>query len=116
MPSFLFLHDLGTKQLNNLVKHLRANGPVTREHGLVGHMPAITYLLEVISDAMHFIQNFAKCYGILQPAAWSGRASNPPIYLPASLNYKIVHSKYVEACQLKDTHIRYLAYNSFVNM
>ena len=102
-----------TKQLKNLQ---RANGPVPREHGLVGHMPATTYPFEVISDAAHFIRNFAECYGIPQPAAQSGRASNPPIYLPASLNYKIVHSKYVEACQLKDTHVRFLAYKSFVNM
>ena len=113
---FLFLHDLGTKQLKNLQKHLRANGPVPREHGLVGHMPATTYPFEVVSDGAHFIRNFAECYGIPQPAARSGRASNPPIYLPASLNYKIVHSKYVEACQLKDTHVRFLAYKSFVNM
>ena len=33
----------------------RANEPVPREHGLVGHMPATTYPFEVISDAAHFI-------------------------------------------------------------
>ena len=52
---FLFLHDLGTKQLKNLQKHLRANGPVPKEHGLVGQMPATTYLFEVISDAAHVL-------------------------------------------------------------
>ena len=102
--------------LKSLQKHLRANGPVPREHGLVGHMPATTYAFEVVSDAAHFIRNFAECYGIPQPAARSGRASNPPIYLPASLNYKIMHSKYAEVCQSKDTHVRFLAYKSFVNM
>lgn len=32
-----------------------------------------------------------------------------------SLNYKIVHSKYVEACQSKDPQMRFLAYKSFIN-
>ena len=113
---FLFLHDVGTKQLKNLQKHLKANGPVPREHGLTGHVPATTYPFEVVNDAAHFIRNYAEVFGIPQPAARSGRANNPPIYLPANLNYKIVHSKYVEACQSKDPHMRFLAYKSFVGV
>ena len=40
--AFLFLHDIGTKQLQNLRKHLQENGPVPRQHGLVGHILATT--------------------------------------------------------------------------
>ena len=113
---FLFLYDLGTKQLENLQQHLKANGPVPREHGLTGHVPATTYPFKVVNDAAHFIRNYAEVYGIPQPAARSGRANNPPIYLPAYLNYKIMHSKYVEACQSKAPHTRFLAYKSFVGV
>ena len=113
---FLFLHNLGSKQLKNLQHHLKLNGPVPREHGLLGHVPATTYPFDIVSDAAQFIKNFAEINGIPQPAARSGRAKNPPVYLPASLNYKIVHLKYVEACQLKDSHTNFLAYKTFVNV
>lgn len=111
---FLFLHDLGTKQLKNIQKHLYENGPVPREHGLTSHSPATTYLYEVISDAVHFIRNHATIFGIPQPSAKSGRAEAPPIFLPASQNYKIVHAKYAEVCQSKDPQMRFLQYKSFV--
>ena len=114
--AFIFLHDMSTKQLNNLLKHLQNNGPISREHGLTGRMPATTYPFEVVSDGVHFIRNYAEVYGIPQPAARSGRAKNPPIYLPASQNYLIVHSKYVEACQIKDLHARFLKYKSFIQL
>ena len=92
------------------------NGPVPREHGLTGRMPATTYPYEIVNDGVYFIRNYAEVYGIPQPAARSGRAKNPPIYLPASQNYTIVHSKYVEACQEIDPHGRFLKYKSFVNV
>ena len=75
-----------------------------------------TYPYEVVSDAVYFIRNHATIYGIPQPAARSGRAETPPIYLPASQNYKIVHAKYVEACQAKDPHFRFLQYKSFISV
>ena len=94
--SFMFLHDIDTKQLKkqlkNLQKHLQQHGPVPHQHGLTGHVPATTYPYNVVSDAVHFIRNYAVINGIPQPAARSGRAQNPPIYLPASQNYTIVHS------------------------
>ena len=113
---FVFLHDMGTKQLKNLQKHFRENGPVPRQHGLTGHAPVTTYPYEIISEAIHFIRNHSGIFGIPQPAARSGRADNPPIYLPASQNYKIVHAKYVEACQENDPLMRFLKYKSFVNI
>ena len=114
--AFILLHDIGTKQLKNLQKHLRNNGPIAREHGLIGRMPATTYPYSIVSEGARFIRNYAEVYGIPQPAARSGRAKNPPIYLPASQNYMIVHSKYVEACQAKDPHARFLKYKSFTQM
>lgn len=113
---FLFLHDICTKHLKNLRKHLLDNGPVPRQHGLVGHTPQNTYPYEVTYDAVHFIRNYAELFGIPQPAARRGRADNPPIYLPASQNYTTVHSKYVEACLDKDPSVSYLKYKSFTSV
>ena len=67
-------------------------------------MPATTYPYEIVNDGVYFIRNYAEVYGIPQPAARSGRAN---IYLPASQNYTIVHSKYVEACQSKYPSARF---------
>ena len=114
--AFLFLHDIGSKILKNVQKYLQENGSVPREHGLTGHIPVTIYPYEIVCDAVHFICNYAEIFGISQLAARSGRADNPPIYLPAMQNFKIVHSKYVEACQTKDPHMRFLKYKSFVSM
>ena len=114
--SFLLLHDMGAKQLKNLQKHLRECGPVPREHGLTGRAPATKYPYETVMDAVSFIRHHAIVFGIPQPAARSGRANSPPIYLPASQSYKIVHSKYVDACLAKDPHMRFLQYKSFVGV
>lgn len=113
---FLFLHDIGTKHLKNLQKHLRENGPIPREHGLAGRAPATMYPYEVTYDAVRFIRNYAEIYGIPQPAARRGRADNPPIYLPASQNYTIVHSKYVEASLANDPQVKFLKYKSFTSV
>ena len=50
---------MGIKQLKNLQKHLRENGPVPREHGLTGRVPATTYPYEIVHDAVHFIRNYS---------------------------------------------------------
>ena len=56
-------------ELKNLRKHLLDNGPVPRQHGLVGRTPQNTYRYEVTYDAVHFIRNYAELFGIPQPAA-----------------------------------------------
>ena len=105
-----------TKQFKNIQKHFQSNGLVPREHGLTGHLPATTYSYEAVSDGVHFICAYAEIFGKPQPAARYGRATNPPIYLPASNNYKSVHSKYIEVCMAKDPHARFLKYKPFVSI
>ena len=62
--AFLFLHDIGSKILKNLQKHLQENGPVPREHGLTGHTPATTYPYEIVCDAVRFVRNYAEIFRI----------------------------------------------------
>ena len=130
MQAYIYLHDIGEKQLKNLTKHLKVkhtssdseaqfevggylvtltsepgnssssflhisdlglNGPVPIIHGNPGMLPSTTYPFEVVRDAEQFINNHAEVHGLPQPAARRGRAETPPIHLPASQNYKIVH-------------------------
>ena len=113
----MFLHNIHTKQLQ---KHLEENDLVPWQYDLTGRAPATTYSYtypyEITCDAVHFIHNYAEVLEILQPAARGGGAVYPPIYLPASQNYTIVHSKYVEACLAKNSHMRYWMYKSFVSV
>ena len=39
----MFLHNVGPKQLKDLQKHLKENGPVPRQHGLIGCVPTTTH-------------------------------------------------------------------------
>ena len=114
--AFIFLHDIGEKQLKNFTKHLKVNGPVPIIHGNTGKMPSTTYPFEVVRDAVQFINNHAEVHGLPQPAARSGRAETPPIYLPASQNYKIVHQRYVKASMEQDPARRIMEYRSFVDV
>ena len=61
----------------------------------------------VIRAVVHFIQMYAEVHGLPQPAAPRGMAEVPPTYLPASQNFKTVHSQYVRACCEYHTHVGY---------
>ena len=67
--AFQFLHDIGEKQLKNMVKHLKVNGPVPIVHGNTGKVPPTVYPFEVVQDVVHFIRNHAEVHGLPQPSA-----------------------------------------------
>ena len=46
--------------------------------------------------------NYASVFGLLQPAAASGRANQAPTYLPTDQNYKIVNSYVLHAWKKQD--------------
>lgn len=114
--AFLFLHDIGEKQLKNIAKHLKTNGLVPLTHGNHGKLPSRTYPFEVVQDVVQFITNHAEVHGLPQPSAKRGRADTPPIYLPASQNFKIVHQCYVKASLERDPARRVMEYRSFVDV
>ena len=54
-----------------------------------------------------------EVHGMPQPAAPRSRADIPPTYLPASQNFKTVHSQYVAACTISgSTHVGYSVFKS----
>ena len=114
--AFMFLHDIGEKQLKNMSKHLKVNVLVPIVHGSKGKLPSTTYPFEVVQAALQFIGNHAEVHGLPQPSARHGRAETPPIYLPASQNFKIAHQCYLKACMEQDPACRLVAYRSFVDV
>ena len=107
--AFLYTMDVGTKQFKNLLKHLEENGPVPREHGNRTRRPHNALTFPVVKACVQFIKNHADEFGIPHPAPLHGRATDPPVFLPASHNFKTVHVKYVASC----ADIRPVGYSSF---
>ena len=114
--AFLFIHDIGEKQLKSMLRHLKENGLVPIVHGNVGKTPATVYPFEVVLNCVQFLKNYAQINGLPQPSARRGRADAPPVYLPASQNYKIVHGSYVKASMECDPTQRVMQYRSFVDV
>ena len=114
--AFIFLHDISEKQFKNIAKHLKDNGPVPIVHGNTGKVPKTTYPYEVTCGVVQFVKNFAEIHGLPQPSARRGRADIPPIYLPASHNYKTVHDIYVKSVMEKDASQRVMQYRSFIDV
>ena len=108
----MLLHNIGTKQLQNLRKHLQDNGPVPRQHGLTGSSPATTYPYEIIQDASHFLRNYAE---VLEFHSQQ-REEQSCEYSNLSPSFTELHHSAVEACMAKDSHTRYLKYKSFISV
>ncbi|KAJ8303751.1 LOW QUALITY PROTEIN: hypothetical protein KUTeg_018674 [Tegillarca granosa] len=98
---FLFVNNINTHYLKNIMKHYISEGAVPRVHGNTGRTPkhAITY-----ENVQHIVQ-YANDVGLPQPAAPRGRDSFPPVYLPGNETYKSVHQTYTTICRDTDTRI-----------
>ena len=93
------------------MKDLKVNGPVPIVHGNTGKVPPTVYPFEMVQDVVHFIRNLAEVHGLPQPSARSCRTDMPPIYLPVSQNFKIVHNFYVKAVMERDPSQRIMQYH-----
>ena len=102
------------QEVRNLRKHLEENGPVPQVHGNKKKRPQNALDFRQIKFAITFVQNDAERYGITHPATMRGRADDPPIFLPASQNFKSVHTKYVASCL--SANIRSLAIAKMTKM
>ena len=109
--AFRYLYDIGTKRLDNLHKHLEANGLQPRVHGNKSRRPKHAITLPVVRQVLQFLSTYSDEHGIPHPAPLHGRADVPPIYLPASDTVLSIHRLYVRACQEADH--RAVGYESF---
>ena len=82
-------------------------------HGNTGKVPKTTYPYEVTHGVVQFITKFCRSSSHLQGVA---ELMVPPVYLPASHNYKTVHDIYVKSVMEKDASQRVMQYQSFVDV
>ncbi|KAK3082426.1 hypothetical protein FSP39_014609 [Pinctada imbricata] len=95
---FLLAHDIGEKILKNLVKHLKENGPVPRQHGNRGKRPHHALSFEDVKSIVKFIVSYADDEGLPLPAVPHANDGDAPILLPASTTKCGMHEKYKEGC------------------
>ena len=113
IDTFLFIHAITLKYLKAIRSWYLQNGLVPRVHGNTGRRPPHAFDHSVIKAIVQFIKIHTEVHGIPQPAAPRGRADIPPTYLPASQNFKTVHSQYVAACTTSgNTHVGYSVFKS----
>ena len=111
--TFLFLHAITLKYLKAIRSWYLKNGLVPRVHGNVGRKPRHTFGHDIIEGVVQFIKLYTEVHGMPQPAAPRGRSDAPPIYLPASQNFKTVHAQYVAACTINSSrHVGYSVFKS----
>ncbi len=96
--TFLVTHDLGIKQLKNMMKHMREKGCVPRTHGLVGHKPAKALTFLQTKNVVMFLENYASIHGLSLAAAPRASDNQAPILLPADQSKKFVFDQYRESC------------------
>ena len=94
VDTFLFISAISEKYLKTIRAWYLRNGLVPRVHGNAEHRPPHAFDHVVIRAV---VQMYTEVHGLPQPAAPRGRAEVPPTYLPASQNFKTVHSQYVRA-------------------
>ena len=68
-------------------------------------------MLPQVKFTITFIQKHAQQCGISHSAPLRVRSSDPPVFLPASQNYKTVHQQYVASCG--EANIRSMGISSF---
>ena len=113
VDTFVFLHAISLKYLKTIRSWYLQNGLVPCVHGNTGRRPTHAFNHEVIKAVVQFIKVYKEVHGMPQPAAPRGRADTPPTYLPASQNFKTVHSQYVCACtSTGSTHVGYSVFKS----
>lgn len=88
--AFLIIHDLGKKELNNLLKHLKMNGPALVYHNNKGRNLKYALLFYNIFEISDF--PFQQCP--------HGKASvETPVPLPASLTKTDIHTWFQSVCE-----------------
>ena len=111
--TFLFCFAISLNLYSTLCNHLKANGPVPREHGNKGKTPHNMFPFETRQNAEVFLKNFADSNALLLP----GRV---PHYrdeeaklqlLPSHETKKTVYDEYRTACQ--NTDLPLMGFSSF---
>ena len=90
--TFRYFYNMGTKQFNNLLKHIRQND-IAPESAATGPKAKTCNNLPVVQNLMTFLLNHFLKHGFPHPTPLHGRSRDgiPPVLLPASQTYMSVH-------------------------
>lgn len=95
--TFMFLHCIGHKRLENLLKHFEQIGLNTCVHGNTKRLPVTTLFFEDTNRLVAFITNYARVHAMPLPGRLPGHKDKVMV-LPSDITKVFVYSKYRQAC------------------
>ena len=95
--TFMFLHCVSHKILENLIKHYDKAGLCTRTHGNTKRLPKNTISLEDTTRIITFISNYARAHAMPVPGRLPNHKDKVMI-LPSDVTKFYVYPKYKDAC------------------
>jgi hypothetical protein len=96
--TFMFLHCVGHKRLEHLIRHFDGVGVDTRQHGNSKRLPKNTTPYEEVNRLTLFITNYARAHGLPLPGRVPGHRDKTMV-LPSDVTKALVYSKYKSACE-----------------
>ena len=99
---FCYVFNLGTKQFDNLLKHVHQNGIAPRVYGHTSKMPKHAFTFSLVKNLVAFVLSHSKKHGLPRPAYLHGRDGIPPVFLLAS-TFMSVHKLYISSSECQDS-------------
>ena len=96
--TFMFLHHVSKKRLENLIRHYDELGLCTRVHGNTNRLPKNAFSLEETVHVTTFITNYARAHAVPLPGCLPSHKDKVMI-LPSDITKIFVYSKYKQACK-----------------
>ena len=97
MKTFMFLHFIGQKILENLNQHFDEVGLSTHTHGNVKCLPNNALTFEDANRLTTFVANYARTDGLPFPGHLPGHQDRA-VVLSSDVTNVFVYSKYRAAC------------------
>jgi len=91
---FLEVHGISRSLLKILLNCVEKNESQPPEHARLGMSANNKLPDEDVQNVITFLQHYASCHGIPQPAAPRGRGKPAPVYLPASCTKEKIYKIY----------------------
>ena len=114
LESFLYLQNMTRYAMKSIRKHLLTHGVRPRVHGNQGRKPHNTFGTEIFEHATAFLQSYIeRNYSAHQSPAKTKKGRPAPIYLPAEVTLKKIHTAYREYCEHFEPDIKVMGYSTF---
>ena len=110
--TFMFLHSISKKRLQNLKSHLENNGITSRVHGNTRRTPHNRTTHASLRHVVTFIENYAEREGLSLPGRVPGYKSFRLKLLPTSTNKAELWRRYKDAAEEEGFEV--MGYTKFV--